>query len=67
MSAHNKKLIHETMPLSSVSDSKSDGCYNVGSQSGRKEANGILYRYAINSKRLHGETEDGKEISLKKI
>ena len=55
------------MPLSSVSDSKSDGCYNVGSQSGRKEANGILYRYAINSNRLHGETEDGKEISLKKI
>lgn len=44
----------------------SDGCYNVGSQSGRKKANGTLYRYTINSNRLHGETEDGKEISLKK-
>lgn len=36
----------------------------VPNQDGKKQTE--PYRYTINSNRLHGETEDGKEISLKK-
>lgn len=35
----------------------------VPNQDGKKQTE----PYTINSNRLHGETEDGKEISLKKI